>query len=142
MYIDIGPGASATSTIGFTFMALAATRSWEIKVTQLECGNPMTPPDGCLQYHTGSAGQLTTFNYAGNALHLADQNYNICIRQEMGKTINTSYLTDSYITFTLKLESGQNFCCNRSIRSSTYCKKNIFEIPPCGSHFLLIHFTY
>merc|ERR1712127_1049526 len=86
MYIDIGPGASATSTIGFTFMALAATRSWEIKVTQLECGNPMTPPDGCLQYHTGSAGQLTTFNFAGNALHLADQNYNICIRQEMGMT--------------------------------------------------------
>ena len=56
--------------------------------------------------------------------------------------INTSYLTDSYISFTLKLESGQNFCYNRSIRSSTYGKKNIFEIPPCGSHFLLIHFTY
>ena len=55
--------------------------------------------------------------------------------------LNTSHLTDSYITFTLKLESGQNFCCNRSIRSSTYGKKNIFEIPPCGSHFLLIHFT-
>jgi len=86
MYIDIGPSETATATIGFTFMALAATRSWEIKVTQLECGNPMSPPDGCLQYHTGSSGQLTTFNYAGNALHLADQNYNICIRQEMGMT--------------------------------------------------------
>merc|ERR1711971_1118690 len=86
MYIDIGPAPGATATIGFTFMALAATRSWEIKVTQLECGNPMTPPDGCLQWHTGSAGQLTTFNFAGNALHLADQNYNICIRQEMGMT--------------------------------------------------------
>ena len=49
--------------------------------------------------------------------------------------INTSYLTDSYISFTLKLESGQNFCSNRSFRSSAYCKKNIFEIPPCGSHF-------
>merc|ERR1712127_82040 len=58
MYIDIGLGATATSTVGFTFEAIAATRSWEIKVTQLECGNPMTPPDGCLQYHTGSAGQL------------------------------------------------------------------------------------
>ena len=58
------------------------------------------------------------------------------------KFINTSYLTDSYIRFTLKLESGQNVCSNRSIRSSTYGKKNIFEIPPCGSHFLLIHFTY
>jgi len=86
MYIDIGPAETATATIGFTFMALAATRTWEIKVTQLECGNPMTPPDGCLQYHTGTAGQLTTFNYAGNALHLANQDYNICIRQEMGMT--------------------------------------------------------
>merc|ERR1739838_565451 len=86
MYIDIGPSETATTTIGFTFMALAATRSWEIKVTQLECGNPMTPPDGCLQWHTGSAGQLTTFNFAGNGLHLANQNYNICIRQEMGMT--------------------------------------------------------
>merc|ERR1712172_223429 len=86
MYIDIGPSETATATIGFTFMAIAATRSWEIKVTQLECGNPMSPPDGCLQWHTGSAGQLTTFNFAGNALHLADQDYNICIRQEMGMT--------------------------------------------------------
>merc|ERR1711971_1243202 len=84
MYIDIGPSETATTTIGFTFMALAATRSWEIKVTQLECGNPMTPPDGCLQWHTGSAGQLTTFNFAGNGLHLQNQRYNICIRQEMG----------------------------------------------------------
>ena len=40
--------------------------------------------------------------------------------------LNTSYLTDSYITFTLKLESGQKFCCNRSIRSSTYGKKKYF----------------
>merc|ERR1711971_885066 len=95
MYIDIGPAESATATIGFTFIALAATRSWEIKVTQLECGNPMTPPDGCLQYHTGSAGQLTTFNYAGNALHLADQNYNICIRQEMGMTCTVYTVCDA-----------------------------------------------
>merc|ERR1719464_1439875 len=40
MYIDIGPSETASATIGFTFLALAATRSWEIKVTQLECGNP------------------------------------------------------------------------------------------------------
>jgi len=95
MYVDIGPGATASSTIGFTFVALAAQRSWEIKVTQLECGNAMTPPDGCLQYHTGTAGQLTTFNYAGNALHLADQDYNICIRQEMGMTCTVYTVCDA-----------------------------------------------
>merc|ERR1711971_1359204 len=95
MYVDIGPGATASSTIGFTFVALAAQRSWEIKVTQLECSNAMTPPDGCLQYHTGTAGQLTTFNYAGNALHLADQDYNICIRQEMGMTCTVYTVCDA-----------------------------------------------
>ena len=57
-------------------------------------------------------------------------------------TFNTSYLTDSYISFTLELESLQKFGSNRSIRSSTYGKENIFEIPPCGSHFFVIHFTY
>ena len=56
--------------------------------------------------------------------------------------LNTSYLTDSYISFTLKLESWQNFCFNSLIRSSTYGKSNIFEIPPCGIHFLLIHFRF
>merc|ERR1739838_169792 len=95
MYIDIGPAETASATIGFTFIALAATRTWEIKVTQLECGNPMTPPGKCLQYHTGTAGQLTTFNYAGNALHLADQDYNICIRQEMGMTCTVYTVCDA-----------------------------------------------
>ena len=59
-----------------------------------------------------------------------------------GYILNTSYLTDSYISFTLDLESGQNLCSNRSIRSSTYGKKNISDFPPCGSHFFKIHFTY
>ena len=44
--------------------------------------------------------------------------------------INTSYLADSYISFTLKLESRQKFCSNSLIRSSTYGKKNISDFPP------------
>ena len=52
--------------------------------------------------------------------------------------INTSYLTDSYIVFTLKLESGQKFCSNRWIRSSTYGKKNISDFPPCGKMVIFV----
>ena len=52
--------------------------------------------------------------------------------------INTSYLTDSYISFTLNLESGQNVCSNRSIRSSTYGKKIIFDFPPCGKLVIFV----
>ena len=49
--------------------------------------------------------------------------------------VNTSYLTDSYISFTLKLESGQNFCSNKSIRSSTYNKKKYFWNSSMGEPF-------
>ena len=49
-----------------------------------------------------------------------------------------SYLTDSYIVFTLKLESRQNFCSNRWIGSCTYGKKNISDFPPCGKMVIVV----
>jgi len=132
MYIDIGPSETATTTIGFTFMALAATRSWEIKVTQLECGNPMTPPDGCLQWHTGSAGQLTTFNYAGNALHLADQNYNICIRQEMGMscTVYTvcAAIAGQGLPYSLSNLDAAGLAASAMGQSDFQCSEDFIEI--------------
>ena len=51
--------------------------------------------------------------------------------------INTSYLTDSYISFTLKLESRQIFF-NSLIRSSTHGKKNISDFPPCGKMVVFV----
>ena len=51
---------------------------------------------------------------------------------------NMSYLTDSYISFTLKLESWQIFCSNSSIRSSTYGKKIISDFPPCGKMVIFV----
>ena len=52
--------------------------------------------------------------------------------------INTSYLTDFYISFTLNLESRQIFCFNRLIRSSTYGKRNISDFPPCGKMVIFV----
>lgn len=83
MYIEVGEDTSAAIT--FAFGAVAGSRTWELKITQYEATSPVRPPDGCLQYHTGTEGSVQTFNFAnagGNHLH--DQNYNICIRQEMG----------------------------------------------------------
>ena len=34
----------------------SATRNWQIKVTQYECGNQMAPREECLQYHTSLTG--------------------------------------------------------------------------------------
>ena len=52
--------------------------------------------------------------------------------------INSSYLTDSYISFTLKLEPQQNFCSNRSIRSRTCGKNIISDFPPCGKMVIFV----
>ena len=46
--------------------------------------------------------------------------------------LNTSQLTESYISFTLKLQSGQKICINWSFSSSTYGKQKISHFPPCG----------
>ena len=57
-------------------------------------------------------------------------------------SFNTSYLTDSRIVFTLKMESVSKMTIFLSKNDGEkWSRKNLFEIPPCGSHFLLIHFT-
>ena len=82
VYIEVGDDDSAT--VAFTFADVDATRSFEIKVTQFTCDSEMRPPEGCLQYHMGIDGSLQTFNFDNDDVHLADQQYNICIRKEMG----------------------------------------------------------
>jgi len=63
----------------------ATTSAFTIKVSQIECSSETLPPDDCLQYHTTDTGTLDSFNYdSGNAVHLADQEYQICVRQGRG----------------------------------------------------------
>merc|ERR1739844_555332 len=83
MYYEVG--ADTTSTLGFTFgTKKAGSRTFEIKVTQYTCDSMMRPPEGCLQYFMGTEGRLETFNFKENLLHLASQEYSMCIRQEKG----------------------------------------------------------
>ena len=77
-------GDEDKATIAFKFAAVDAKRTFEIKVTQSACNSVMRPPEGCLQYYTGTEGRLKTFNFAGDNHHLPNQAYSICIRQEMG----------------------------------------------------------
>ncbi|TMW54814.1 hypothetical protein DOY81_000047 [Sarcophaga bullata] len=57
------------------------TRLWEIRIAQIPFSQ--RAPAGCLQYFTGTEGIFQTFNFADNGRHLANQNYRICMRQEM-----------------------------------------------------------
>lgn len=69
-----------TTAVGTTL----ATRSWSVRVTQLECGSSNLAPAGCTQYFYGNeAGTIKTYNYAGG-LHLANQQQVQCIRREKG----------------------------------------------------------
>ena len=43
----------------------------------------LAAPEGCLQYYTGLTGTISSFNYAGG-MHLAEQNYQVCVRTELG----------------------------------------------------------
>ena len=43
------------------------TRSWNIKVTQYECGNLRAPEENCLQYHTATTG-LTANNVSSKGV--------------------------------------------------------------------------
>ena len=74
-----------------------------------------------------------------NQNNLVSRTIDIFVFSSKKKTFNTSYLTDSYISFTLNLESGQNVCSDRSIRSSTYGKKNISDFPPCGKLVIFVN---
>ncbi|XP_050298218.1 uncharacterized protein LOC126737379 isoform X2 [Anthonomus grandis grandis] len=66
--------------VEMTLSKKAVSRIWEIIITQVSFSEGSPP--GCLQYFTGRYGTVQTMNFADNGRHLANQDYNICIRQE------------------------------------------------------------
>merc|ERR1712038_116062 len=87
MYVDAG-SASTASTLTFTTVA-GGTKSWRIKVSQIECSSATRAPNGCLQYFTGTTNTVKSYNWDGSAAcapgcQLANQDYNVCFRTEAG----------------------------------------------------------
>jgi len=79
------------------------TRTWNIHVMQIACTAKWKPPEGCLQFFTGTTGTISSYNYLGS-YHLANQLYSNCIRAERGYC-SVSYTATSDTNFQL---SGQN----------------------------------
>ncbi|KAK5641187.1 hypothetical protein RI129_009734 [Pyrocoelia pectoralis] len=81
VYYDV-ENTNATVAITMNLGSKILSRLWEVRVTQI----PFTEraPSDCLQYHLGTTGIIQTMNFADNGRHLADQDYNICMRQELG----------------------------------------------------------
>jgi len=94
MYVDVKPrGGNPQLTMDLGLQA--ASRSWEIKVTQIKCESVQRAPSGCLQYFNTTSGNVKSFNYVGytgtelaagevEGVHLASQDYRVCIAPQPG----------------------------------------------------------
>ncbi|KAI1292796.1 hypothetical protein HDE_06790 [Halotydeus destructor] len=61
-------------------------RKYHIKISMLEDGNPMLPPDGCTQYIAGALeGTVSSLNYKDSSSRTIDgMRYSTCFRKETG----------------------------------------------------------
>jgi hypothetical protein len=86
MYV---PASNACNQMNFQLgtnsmgVSSVATRSWNIKISQISCLAPYLPPPGCTQFITGTTGVLNSYNFAGGT-QLANQQQNVCVRKERG----------------------------------------------------------
>ncbi|CAG9863008.1 unnamed protein product [Phyllotreta striolata] len=81
MYVDFNGNTNIVISIGTSG---ASGRSWNIKVTQINCNCPYRAPSGCLQYYNSITGVVRSFNYGAAATQdgtrqLSNENYGICI---------------------------------------------------------------
>lgn len=90
MFVDASSSGCITASFDIS-SSKSVTRSWDIKVTQYDCGNIKGGPPGCLQYFEGTINTVASFNFpltsttvSSTATHLANQNYDICFRRESG----------------------------------------------------------
>merc|ERR1739838_1189506 len=88
IFVDVAPAVGAMAmTLNIDTSGVSFDRMWKILVRQIQCDDVNRPPGGCLQYHTGLSGQLTSFNGArtGDAHQMIqNQNYKICIKRAAG----------------------------------------------------------
>lgn len=82
MYVETGKETTA-ATISISISGTTSfSRKWKIKVSTIECENPMKAPADCMQYFTGTGGRFFSFNKENILMQV--QNYKVCMRQEVG----------------------------------------------------------
>merc|ERR1712079_210748 len=87
-HLIVDSDGSTCITAAFSYgISTTQSRAYTIQITQFESTNEMGGPAGCLQFFTGDEGTVNTFNWNGVAgsTHLANQNYDVCVRQGIDK---------------------------------------------------------
>jgi len=108
------------NSLEFTWTS-TTSKTWKIHVMQIPCDAEWKAPTGCLQYFTGATGTVYSYNYQAGTSHIANQNYQNCIRTEQG------YCSISYTA----TEFGVNHIAASSL-TQTSCSEDYVLIPQGG----------
>ncbi|XP_017786149.1 PREDICTED: uncharacterized protein LOC108569195 [Nicrophorus vespilloides] len=138
MYIDAGSGLGTPMTLSMITSGPSFRRNWKIRVVQIPCTSIYRAEDGCLQYYTGVAGQIMSFNYdPANGLQLSNQDYGICIRTERNfcgiqYTQCPDTVNNRSQSFTLSGNTGNNNQVPAMVGSTgtgNFCQNDYLIIP-------------
>ena len=125
----------------------SSSTSWRMKVLQYSCDSPVLAPEGCLQFFTGISGSVSSFNFktednnndASYPNHIADLNYNICLRRESGYCAVEWSTGSPYNQIGLFSVSGDltaitdpNTAADNADNGDASCQKDYVMIPQGG----------
>merc|ERR1712064_129779 len=82
MYVEFGTQSTDTITLTNTWASLTA-KNYNILARQIPCTAEYRAPTDCVQYFTGTAGSVQSYNFQGGK-YLQNQIYTNCIRTEQG----------------------------------------------------------
>merc|ERR1739838_24024 len=137
------------------------SRLWNIQVTQIQCGSVHRAPEGCQQYYNTSSGTVKSFNFkeppssaaqigtgTNLQLHLANQNYQVCIMEQPGMcsirwtptTTSTFVMTGSYIGAGAAIGTGNAWV-------DAYTGAQAGDAPPnptapCADYVIIVECSY
>merc|ERR1712027_91689 len=83
MYVESGKKTSDVKAVMATNTD-TTSRSWNIKISQIECDNPNKPPTDCVQYFDCGAGTIQSWNFNGGLMVAMKAQYSICFRPNTG----------------------------------------------------------
>lgn len=91
---------------------LVANYGYYSQISQYNCNYENLAPDGCTEYHFGSAtGAVTTYNYnGGTGQHLANQLQTICVRYRIRKGRNIVSFFQNLSTFCRRERTNCRIC--------------------------------